>query len=591
MSRADLVEIGRPTTVFSVSGKSLGFRLEVHHKGLHKHRVIKGADLQILQRKAQTQVAAWQQQWAVKEGALARDAERAKRQADRTAGIRLAEEATERAQALLRRLQNTLAETLPKNDAIDWDDLKDRSPFPEPTPTPPPPPREPTLKKAPQEPRRDQFAPKLGLLDRLLPSRRARKEDDGEAQYDSAVATWQRGVQAVETANAKAQEDHRQLLVDLEKTHAQAVAEWEARRQAFQREQVQTAAAVDAQRDQYQQREPEAIESYCDLVLTRSAYPECFPKEWDLEFLADARILVVNYFFPAPQDMPAVGEVRYVASKNEFVDKTLTTAQIDKLYDEVLYQLTLRTIHELFEADVVGALDTVAFNGYVRSIDKATGQEITACVLSVTARRDEFLAINLANVHPKACFKSLKGVGSSKLHSITPIAPIIEMNREDPRFVASHEVASTLSEGSNLAAMDWEEFEHLIREVFEKEFASAGGEVKVTQASRDGGVDAVVFDPDPIRGGKIVIQAKRYTGTVGVSAVRDLYGTVMNEGATKGILVTTSDYGPDAYEFVRGKPLSLLNGGNLLHLLEKHGHKARIDLREAKALGADKPTA
>jgi len=48
---------------------------------------------------------------------------------------------------------------------------------------------------------------------------------------------------------------------------------------------------------------------------------------------------------------------------------------------------------------------------------------------------------------------------------------------------------------------------------------------KVTQASRDGGVDAVAFDPDPIRGGKIVIQAKRYAYTVGVSARRDLYGT------------------------------------------------------------------
>jgi restriction system protein len=32
--------------------------------------------------------------------------------------------------------------------------------------------------------------------------------------------------------------------------------------------------------------------------------------------------------------------------------------------------------------------------------------------------------------------------------------------------------------------------------------------------SRDGGVDAVAFEPDPIRGGKIVIQAKRYTNTV-----------------------------------------------------------------------------
>ena len=106
----------------------------------------------------------------------------------------------------------------------------------------------------------------------------------------------------------------------------------------------------------------------------------------------------------------------------------------------------------------------------------------------------------------------------------------------------------------------------------------------MTRASRDGGVDAVAFDPDPIRGGKIVIQAKRYTATVGVAAVRDLYGTVLNEGATKGILVTTSDYGPDAYAFASDKPLTLMNGANLLHLLEKHGHKAKIDLREARAV-------
>ena len=79
-----------------------------------------------------------------------------------------------------------------------------------------------------------------------------------------------------------------------------------------------------------------------------------------------------------------------------------------------------------------------------------------------------------------------------------------------------------------------------------------------------------------------MIQAKRYTNVVGVSAVRDLYGTVMNEGATKGILVTTSNYGNDAYSFAQGKPLTLMNGANLLYLLAKHGYKARIDIKEAK---------
>jgi restriction system protein len=232
----------------------------------------------------------------------------------------------------------------------------------------------------------------------------------------------------------------------------------------------------------------------------------------------------------------------------------------------------------------VGAIGSVVFNGWVESIDRATGQQVNACILSVQANPQEFSSINLKNVEPKSCFKKLRGIGSSKLHSLTPIAPILSINREDKRFISSYEVANRLDESSNLAAMEWEDFEHLIRQLFEEEFSQSGGEVKVTQASRDGGVDAVAFDPDPVRGGKIVIQAKRYTNTVGVSAVRDLFGTVMNEGATKGILVTTADYGPDAYEFAKGKPITLLNGSNLLHLLEKHGHKATIDLKAAKQI-------
>jgi hypothetical protein len=76
-----------------------------------------------------------------------------------------------------------------------------------------------------------------------------------------------------------------------------------------------------------------------------------------------------------------------------------------------------------------------------------------------------------------------------------------------------------------------------------------GLETRQTQASRDGGVDCVAFDPRPIFGGKVVIQAKRYKNTAGVSAVRDLFGTM--QGEFKGILVTTSGYGQAAAPFQR----------------------------------------
>jgi Glu-tRNA(Gln) amidotransferase subunit E-like FAD-binding protein len=45
------------------------------------------------------------------------------------------------------------------------------------------------------------------------------------------------------------------------------------------------------------------------------------------------------------------------------------------------------------------------------------------------------------------------------------------------------------------------------------------------------------------------------------------------------------------FEFAKGKPITLLNGSELLYLLEKHGHKARIDLAEARLLAAEREKA
>ncbi len=136
---------------------------------------------------------------------------------------------------------------------------------------------------------------------------------------------------------------------------------------------------------------------------------------------------------------------------------------------------------------------------------------------------------------------------------------------------------SALDQRPNLMELTPGEFENLITNLFEK----MGLEARLTQASRDGGVDCVAYDPRPIFGGKVIIQAKRYKNTVGVSAVRDLFGTVHNEGASKGILVTTSGYGKAAFAFAEGKPLELLSGSNLLYLLAEHaGMEAKIEVPE-----------
>ncbi len=326
------------------------------------------------------------------------------------------------------------------------------------------------------------------------------------------------------------------------------------------------------------------------MVLANSLYPDCVPKEFEVSFESTNGVLIVNYQLPAPEHLPTIIEVKYNQSSGAFVTKNMTAPNHERLFESVVYQIVLRSVHELFEADVVDAISSVVFNGIVTALDRASGNNVTAYIVSLHVTKVAFAGINLRSVDPKSCFRQLKGVGSPKLHALSPVAPIMQIKSDDPRFVEAYGVAEYIQEGYNLASMHWEDFEHLVRELFEREFSTNGGEVKVTQASRDGGVDAIAFDPDPIRGGKIVIQAKRYTNVVGVSAVRDLYGTLINEGASRGILVTTSEFGPDAFEFAKSKPLTLLTGANLLHLLQKQGIKARIDIAEARRF-AQKPSA
>ncbi len=93
------------------------------------------------------------------------------------------------------------------------------------------------------------------------------------------------------------------------------------------------------------------------------------------------------------------------------------------------------------------------------------------------SKGQKFLTIRLDQVDPKSCFKKLKGVASSKLTELTPIRPVISLSHDDERFVDPYAVLQGVDNRTNLASMDWLDFENLIREVFEKEFSKNGGEV------------------------------------------------------------------------------------------------------------------
>ncbi len=328
-------------------------------------------------------------------------------------------------------------------------------------------------------------------------------------------------------------------------------------------------------------KDSESVSNYFKIILD-AAFSKPFIKERLINFDTKSRIITVNAEIPLVDDVYDVKERKYIESNWTFKEKKYSLKELRQIYDSAIYQYILSLMHLIVKHDYQECVDEVSVNCWVNYLDKSLGVHKVKFIASVVIMAKDFNETNLELVDPKECFRRFKSISGNKLYEVCPIKPVHNLQTNDSRFIEAINVIHKLNEDTNLASMDWEEFEYLVRELFEKEYAPNGAKVKVTQSSKDGGVDVVVLDPDPIKGGKIIIQAKRYTNVVGVSAVRDLAGTIAHEGANKGIIVTTSHYGNDSYDFAKGKPITLINGSELLYLLERHGYKARIDVNDAK---------
>jgi restriction system protein len=327
--------------------------------------------------------------------------------------------------------------------------------------------------------------------------------------------------------------------------------------------------------------DPAAISRLMEISHIRHPLPESLRLEFKTDLDLEARLVLCTI------EIPDFSSLRVLKPRGDkWMDEWKAVSATDKkrAIEAIFYSLPLRAAYLVAKSDEGNWFDVVVVNAEQRWFDPATGKKRRGIVASLQATRDVLRDLELQNVNPKTCFRHLKGIATPSLEQTSPVRPIFILNRADNRLIENKDVSEELEPEANLAAMPWEEFEHLVRQLFEWEFGRNGIEVRVTRASRDRGVDAIMFDPDPLRGGKYVLQAKRYTRPVDVAAVRDLYGTVVNEGANRGILVTTSSYGPDSYEFAKDKPISLVDGPNLIAMLKRHGRDYRIDLVEARRL-------
>lgn len=550
------------------------YSVEVKHSGLNKYRIVKGNTKSEAQAKANALLLQWDEQWKRKREAeknrsirianqKIREQTKAEHEANQAEASQLTFEQEQIQIKMSSLLQDSQKLTVPT-----WDNFKDNSLFNEPEPVKP---KYNKLKSLPSR-SESRYNPKLTLIEKLSKKKRTQITEMYNLVYEKDKNRVIKENESITTQNNY-----------FTKIYNTEMEEWNQKKEAFYKQRDLFNSEIENHQNAFEKGHPDSIAFFYDEMITSVKDPFDFDRQVEAYYQNNTKMLLIDMFLPTIEDLPNIKKVNYVKSTGEFKETFHSISYMNQKYDDVIYQTVLQTFFLIFKHDQkYNQIDSAVINGKVNTIDKATGSMITPYILSVSVKKEDFNQLNIEYIDAKTWFKNSKGISAAKIANVTPIAPIIVLNKEDNRFVDGYSVIDYVDDSVNLASMDWQDFENLIRELFISEFKVNGGEVKITQASRDGGVDAVAFDPCPIRGGKIVIQAKRYTNIVGVSAVRDLYGTVMNEGAMKGILITTSNYGNDAYKFAQGKPLTLLNGANLLSMLESHGYKARIDIAQAR---------
>lgn len=299
-------------------------------------------------------------------------------------------------------------------------------------------------------PRWEDFAPpEPGALSSLFGGRR---------RYEQQLAQAQERFRETEDRHSRAEAEHRTKLAQKKAEH-RAAQEQEAYAVREFNE------ALDQRRATYRAGEPASVEWFLGQTLDASTYPQGFPSRHRVAFRPADGSTLVEIQLPSEDIVPAARGYTYVKSRDETKALPRPERERKELYASVLAQCALRTVHEVFDCDREKVVDSVVLNGHVTTVDRATGQEVSPCLITLSTDREQFAKLRLSQVEPTACLKHLNALVSPNPYELEPIRPIIEFDLKKYRLMDSMDVVAGLDSRPVLTQLTPTEFEHLVRQL------------------------------------------------------------------------------------------------------------------------------
>ena len=423
----DLIQIDDIEDEITYNGDFQYFT-RVRHLGLKEHKFLKAYDEWVLEEKIERQVERFNAKWEKVKGKLQSDYYK-------QSNILEAEEKTKEAEEQIKQLETLLEQTINVNDAVNWEELKNHRPFKEVSPENYLQTRLDKITKpikaghipVPQEPLQtdSEFQPQFNFLEKyLFKSWQQKKIDKSIQDFKKSHSNWLAEKARIEKQNKDNIEKYEQDTIsynkEIQRTKEQnrdEVIEWEKRKEQYYKDQSDFNNKINLMREEYLQKKPHSIIENCDLVLNNSKYPDYFPKTYELDYNPDKEYLIIDFCLPQIESLPRTKSVKYVKTEDNFKETSISNTALNQLYSSVIFQVAIRTVHEIFEADVVNAISALCFNGYVDNDKKEY-------IISYQTDKETFNKLNLKGLDCKETIKNYKGKFTAKLTEIEPLMKI-----------------------------------------------------------------------------------------------------------------------------------------------------------------------
>lgn len=307
--------------------------------------------------------------------------------------------------AVFEDLEGLLAATIDIDDYVELEALRksvDTTPFDRPdleTPA-----VEPKRRALPSEPRYIEPPKPKGFFGKKRKLEEAR--ETARRDYEARKAEWDNQVAALEDGHARD-------LADYEKAEADRIETLAAERLRFQEEIDLHNRSIDQFIANLSYGDASAVQEYISLVVENSSYPDHFEVAHDFSFDPETAELWMSVAVPAPNDFPAVKAYKYIKTSDEIREVPLSQTELKKRYGSVLHQFAIRSLHEVFEADKRGPIQTITLEVGTQERGPATGRLGFIPFVGVGAERDDFMEFDLSGLVPLATLKHL-GAAVSK---------------------------------------------------------------------------------------------------------------------------------------------------------------------------------